>query len=111
MNWNNVKQEHKTICESKGWATSDISQVWMLLIEELGELAGSIRRCTKRFVDNKKVSVDTELMDVLSYILQIADMYDIDLEKVWYKHVQLEIPEKMCFQINGKSEQSYPIKS
>jgi NTP pyrophosphatase (non-canonical NTP hydrolase) len=55
----------------------------MFLVEEIGELASAIRRSTNQFNDKKKISVEGEIMDVLSYLFQIAHIFDIDLDKAW----------------------------
>ena len=76
------------MCEHKGWTKSTIEQVWLLLTEEIGELASAIRRATNQFSDRKKVNVEGEIMDVLSYLLQIADKFDIDLDAEWQKRIK-----------------------
>jgi len=75
------------MCRRKGWDDVSISHVWMFLIEEIGELASAIRRSTNQFSDRKRTNVEGEIMDVLSYLFQIAHVFDIDLDKAWAKHV------------------------
>ena len=84
---NECKIKTIQICESKGWDNVDISYLWMFLIEEIGELASSIRRTTNKFPDRKKTNIEGEIMDVLSYLFQIAHHFDIDLDKEWDKHL------------------------
>jgi len=74
------------MCERKGWDGSSVEQVWMLLIEEVGELAGSIRRQRRHFCDKKKSSIEDELGDVFSYLFQLAGMLGIDLDIMWQKN-------------------------
>lgn len=71
----------------KRWNNHNIGSLWMCLIEEVGELAASVRRFTGKYADRKKMSIENEIMDVLSYILQIADFYDLDLNKAWSKYI------------------------
>jgi len=78
---NECKDISNNLCVKKGWDEADIKNVWMFLIEEIGELASAVRRTSHKFVDKKKVSVEGEVMDVLSYLFQIALMYNIDLDK------------------------------
>ena len=52
----------------------------LFLTEEIGELAGAVRRVLNIYNDKKKISLEGEIMDVLSYILQLANMYKIDLD-------------------------------
>jgi len=80
---NMYKNTIMDICKYKGWDTCSIEKVWLLLIEEIGELAGSIRRHNNIFRDKKKVKIEDELGDVFSYLFQIAGILDIDLNKMW----------------------------
>ena len=70
----------RNMCESKGWDKTTIEQVWLYFTEEVGELAGSIRRCTNQFCDNKKTKIEDELGDVFSYLFQLAYMMNVDLD-------------------------------
>ena len=84
---NEYKQKTKEICMKKGWDGVSIDHLWLFLIEEVGELASSIRRTTNNFSDRKKVNIEGEIMDVMSYLLQIADIFDIDLDEAWDKYI------------------------
>ena len=84
---NKCKDETMTMCRRKGWDDVSISHIWMFLIEEIGELASAIRRSTNQFSDRKRTNVEGEIMDVLSYLFQIAHVFDIDLDKAWANHV------------------------
>ena len=54
---------------------------FMKFIEEVGELSECVRK-NKRMVDNNiKDTIEEELYDVLYYIICLANVYDIDLEK------------------------------
>lgn len=80
---NYYKNETKLVCIEKGWQNVSIEYLWMFLIEEVGELASAIRRHKKQFPDRKKVNIEGEVMDVLSYLFQISDIFNIDLDKAW----------------------------
>lgn len=80
---NYYKDFTKQICINKGWQNVSVEYLWMFLIEEVGELASAIRRHKKQFPDRKKVNIEGEIMDVLSYLFQLADIFDIDLDKAW----------------------------
>ena len=82
---NECKLLTRELCKAKGWDEVSIPHLWMFLVEEIGELASAIRRATNQFSDRKKVNVEGEVMDVLSYLLQIADRFDIDLDEAWKK--------------------------
>jgi NTP pyrophosphatase (non-canonical NTP hydrolase) len=70
-----------------------VSTVWLLLTEEIGELASAIRQYqrTYRKQNLKKergTDVQMEMGDVFSYLFQLAAMLDVDLDEMWYKHQQ-----------------------
>lgn len=80
---NSYKASVMDMCKYKGWDNCSLEKVWLLLTEEIGELAGSIRRKNNCFRDNKKVKIKDEMGDVFSYLFQIAGMLDIDLDDMW----------------------------
>ena len=55
---------------------------FLKLIEEVGELAEVISKNKKLDQDKDiKNTVDEELYDVLYYVLALANLYDVDMEK------------------------------
>ena len=92
LSLNLLMVENRKVCQIKKWNNHNIGSLWMCLIEEVGELAASVRRHTRKYADRKKMSIENEIMDVLSYILQIADFYDIDLNKAWNKYINCNYP-------------------
>lgn len=86
MNLNRYKDETIQLCASKGWDNATIEQVWLYLTEEIGELAGSIRRSKNQYRDDKKVKLEDEMGDVFSYLFQLAGMLQIDLDTMWEKN-------------------------
>ena len=78
-----MAQITKTICIQKGWDGVNEEKLFMFLIEEIGELASAIRRTNNHFNDKKKVNIQGELMDVLSYLFQIAYIHNINLDEAW----------------------------
>lgn len=83
---NNFKQVTQQLCIQKGWHKASIEQVWLYLIEEIGELAGSIRRSKNQYRDERKVKIEDEMGDVFSYLFQLSSMLDIDLDEMWKKN-------------------------
>ena len=75
MSLNHFKDETLKICFQKGWENVSIPLLWMLITEEVGELASAIRRTTNNFTDKKKVYIEGEIMDVMSYLFQLADRF------------------------------------
>jgi NTP pyrophosphatase (non-canonical NTP hydrolase) len=79
MDLNYYKNETLQLCKKKGWENVEVNIIWMLLTEELGELASAVRRDNNQFQDRKKISIEGEIMDVLSYLFQLSYLYNIDL--------------------------------
>ena len=89
MSLNNYKYQTQQLCEEKNWANISVEQLLMLLMEEVGELAGAVRQRIGLFpVKRKKANVSEEMLDVLSYIFQLSSMLNIDLNKAWEKHTK-----------------------
>jgi len=95
---NEYRDATKTMCIHKGWDKVNVNTVWLLLTEEIGELASAIRQHTKTFKKTnlrkeRGIDVQMEMGDVFSYLFQIASMLNIDLDEMWQKH-QLKIDQK-----------------
>jgi NTP pyrophosphatase (non-canonical NTP hydrolase) len=81
-------QEHiKEFCKINGWDKSSASELFLLFMEEVGELAKAIRNEQKMFQEeakkNKKFNLEEEFADVFSYLLDLANLFQIDLEKAY----------------------------
>ena len=60
-----------------------VKDYFLKLSEEVGELSRAMRKGLKATnPENIKGTIDEELWDVIYYTLAIANIYDIDLEKV-----------------------------
>ena len=91
MSLNYYKTETEKVCRSKGWDRAPIDTVWLLLTEEVGELASAIRQYKKTYKKtNLKKERGTDVMmemgDVFSYLFQLAHMLNVDLDKMWEEH-------------------------
>ena len=91
MNLNSYRDYTQHTCKVKGWDQVPINTVWLLLTEEVGELASAIRQYQRTFKKtglkkNKGVDVQMEMADVFSYLFQLAAMLNIDLDEMWEKH-------------------------
>jgi len=67
---------------ARGFNTISIEREMMLMMEEFGELAKAIRKSTKGRLDPEKVydtSVEEELADVFIYLLNIANMSNVNI--------------------------------
>jgi NTP pyrophosphatase (non-canonical NTP hydrolase) len=65
----------------------------MLLNEEMGELASSIRQSQRIYKktglkQDRGTDVAMEMGDVFSYLFQLAHMLNVDLDEMWELHRQ-----------------------
>ncbi|MFA6271565.1 MAG: MazG nucleotide pyrophosphohydrolase domain-containing protein [Patescibacteria group bacterium] len=69
----------------RGFSDESKIQKCLMLGEEVGELFKAVRKAENIKIDrNSNVdSVENELADVLIFVLEIANMYSIDLEKAF----------------------------
>tara|TARA_A100001201_G_scaffold29166_3_gene31476 strand:- start:27037 stop:27354 length:318 start_codon:yes stop_codon:yes gene_type:complete len=91
MSLNSYKAETEIICKQKGWTNATIDTVWLLLTEEIGELASAIRQYKKMYKKTglkkeRGTDVMMEMGDVFSYLFQLSYMLDVDLDKMWVEH-------------------------
>jgi NTP pyrophosphatase (non-canonical NTP hydrolase) len=91
MSLNYYKSETEIICKKKGWTNATVDTVWLLLTEEIGELASAIRQHKKTYKKtNLKKERGTDIMmemgDVFSYLFQLSYMLNVDLDKMWLEH-------------------------
>lgn len=66
----------------RGWDSADAERCCFLLGEEVGELFGAVRRhpsAARTDPEGATRAVAHELVDVLNYLLAIANRYDVDL--------------------------------
>ena len=101
MSLNHFKHETLKICFQKGWENVSTPMLWMLITEEVGELASAIRRTTNNFTDKKKVYIEGEIMDVMSYLFQLADRFNVDLDEAWKVHIETKTYSKVLHNIKN----------
>ena len=98
-NLNDYKIFTADLCRNKGWNKVNVNTVWLLLTEEIGELASAIRQEQHTYKKsglkkNKGVDVQMEMADVFSYLFQLAGMLDEDLDDMWEKHKKKVVHRK-----------------
>ena len=74
------------ICEERGWTKDSPSEKFVLFIEEVGELAKAMRKSAGLYEERARqrtMSLEEEFADVLSYLLDLANVYQVDLEKAF----------------------------
>lgn len=78
--------------EERGFANTSVPELMMLFLEEAGEMAKAVRAGMKFQMDESKVNTDNlghEMADVLMYMLDIANKFDIDLEQAFREKEEL----------------------
>jgi NTP pyrophosphatase (non-canonical NTP hydrolase) len=76
-----LQSYYSKAASSRGWGSEDAAQCMLLLTEEVGELARSIRRyagLSRHGADNSENAAE-ELADVQLYVVHLANVLGIDL--------------------------------
>ena len=77
------------LVEQRGWEDESINDVFLLMVEEVGELAKEIRKHTGMRTDVNKPSqanqaaLEGEFADILNYLLDLANHLGVDLERAY----------------------------
>ena len=74
----------KLLCQERGWDKNDPLEIFLLFSEEIGELAKAIRNRMNLYHEEgkqiKKDELEDEFADVFSYLLDLANQFNINLE-------------------------------
>ena len=71
------------ICKERGWTKDGYAEKFLLFTEEVGELAKAIRKTQGLYQEKarqKHFELEEEFADVLSYLLDLANYFQVDLE-------------------------------
>ena len=74
------------VCEERGWTKDTPAEKFVLFVEEIGELAKAMRKRAGLYEEKarqREVSLEEEFADVLSYLLDLANAYQVDLERAF----------------------------
>lgn len=80
------------ICQERGWTKDTYAEKFLLFTEEIGELAKAIRKNQGLYQEQarqKHFELEEEFADVLSYLLDLANCFHIDLEAAFREKEQL----------------------
>lgn len=72
------------IVEERGFQKQNISDIFMLFLEECGELAKAARKQQKHMktdANSESFAVHEEAADVFMYLLDICNHFNVDLEQ------------------------------
>ncbi|MEM7660151.1 MAG: MazG nucleotide pyrophosphohydrolase domain-containing protein [Bacteroidota bacterium] len=81
-----LQQYQADICRERGWDQTSDLETFLLFSEEFGELAKAIRNRRKLYQEQTKANSQDlagEFADVLSYLMELANRFDIDLEQAY----------------------------
>ena len=74
------------VCKERGWVKDISAEKFLLFIEEVGELAKAMRKTAGLYDEKAKpkyIELEEEFADVLSYLLDLANYFQIDLERAF----------------------------
>lgn len=79
-----IQQYVADVCKQRGWDAANNLETFLLFTEEVGELAKAIRKQHALFAKKGSEEESTqalaeEFADVFSYLLDLANRYNIDL--------------------------------
>lgn len=79
----------KQVCEERGWDKTSDLETFLLFTEEVGELAKGIRNRMALYIEKGKSlnpdELEGEFADVLSYLMELANRFDVDIETAYRK--------------------------
>ncbi len=79
------------LVQVRGWQDQKVPEVFMLFLEECGELAKAARKKINMTTDinSEQHNVDLEAADVFIYLLDLCNRLEIDLEKAFRKKEEI----------------------
>ena len=83
---NDLQRYLALVCQERGWTEDSPSEKFVLFIEEVGELAKATRKAARLYEERTKqrdMSLEEEFADVLSYLLDLANCFQVDLEQAF----------------------------
>ena len=80
------------VCQERGWVKDSYAEKFLLFAEEIGELAKAMRKHAGLYdekANQKHFELTEEFADVLSYLLDLANAFHVDLEQAFREKEQL----------------------
>ena len=80
------------ICKERGWTKDSYAEKFLLFTEEVGELAKAMRKTQGLYQEQAKpgsLDLAEEFSDVFSYLLDLANYFQIDLEQAFREKEQI----------------------
>src|SRR5437868_15398586 len=76
-----LQQYIDDVCKERGWTKDTYAEKFLLFTEEVGELAKAIRHTKGLYEEGAKPerkALEEEFADVLSYLLDLANHFQVD---------------------------------
>ncbi len=80
------------VCKERGWTKDSYAEKFLLFTEEVGELAKAIRKTQGLYQEKAKqkhLELEEEFADGLSYLLDLANYFQVDLETAFREKEQV----------------------
>jgi NTP pyrophosphatase (non-canonical NTP hydrolase) len=80
------------ISQERNWTQDSPAEKFMLFVEEVGELAKAMRNSAGLYQEAARprdISLEEEFSDVLSYLLDLANVFHVDLEQAFRAKEQI----------------------
>lgn len=80
------------VCKERGWTKDTYAEKFLLFTEEIGELAKAIRKTQGLYQEKasqRHMELEEEFADVLSYLLDLANCFQVDLETAFREKEQV----------------------
>jgi len=87
-----LQQYMDEICKERGWTKDSHAEKFLLFTEEVGELAKAIRKTQGLYQEKarqKHLELEEEFADVLRYLLDLANYFQVDLETAFREKEQI----------------------
>jgi NTP pyrophosphatase (non-canonical NTP hydrolase) len=81
-----LQQYLDAVCQERGWSQDNYAEKFLLFTEEIGELAKAIRKTRGLYQEHARqntLNLEEEFADVLSYLLDLANYFKVDLEQAF----------------------------
>ncbi len=94
---NDLQQYLAEVCQERGWTKDGPAEKFVLFVEEVGELAKAMRKTAGLYEEHARqrdISLEEEFADVLSYLLDLANTYHVDLEKAFREKEEINKSRK-----------------
>jgi len=83
-----LQQHIADVCRERGWDKNTPPDKFLLFVEEVGELAKAMRIALGMYGEKakesqKRFALEEEFADVLNYLLDLANSFDVDLEQAY----------------------------